>query len=69
MATVTTIEEVDWLYTDHRGDPNYRRCDCCSEAGYHDLWVNRPMRTFYRIMPECLCVCEDCLPDLLREEG
>ena len=57
--------EQPWPYDPGDGTtPDWRKCDVCYEAYYHDLWDDKPIRQFYWSESEGLCVCEHCIDQL-----
>ena len=65
MVNVLPLAEIDPISGNSPETLDYVRCDCCSEAAYHDGWAGNPERAFYEVLGEGgLVVCGNCVPEL-----
>lgn len=78
---MSAIVQVDWWAMDKSdpspqfpdGYPYYRTCDMCGYQATADIWAGQmdeaQWRQFHRVCggpDDGLTVCENCLPDFLR---
>lgn len=63
------LETVEW-FRDTPAGMTYRGCDLCEESVCEDIWAGKGSeqhRHFYRVHPDQIIVCENCLEAYLRD--